>query len=245
MDTLKLLIADSSEDFRNALSEALRGAFRLRSSRDGLQTMELLRNFTPDVVVLDLMMPGLDGITLLQMAQEEGIRPLILATTRFTNDYVLQAVERMGVAYLMVKPCDIRAVAARVSDLSSQLKAPVLSRPDARTAVSNMLLNLGIPTKLRGYSYLREAVLVMSRDMEQSVTKELYPAVADLINGTTAQVERSIRCAIGAAWSSRDEQIWRLYFPPGPDGRIKRPTNAAFITRLADMLQLEEQAQNQ
>lgn len=245
MDTLKLLIADSSEDFRAALTDTMRGAYQVRNSRDGLQTMELLRSFSPDVVVLDLMMPVLDGITLLQMAQEEGIRPLVLATTRFTNDYVLQAVERLGVAYLMVKPCDIRAVSARVTDLSSQLKAPALSRPDARTAVSNMLLNLGVPTKLRGYSCLREAVLVMSRDMAQSVTKELYPAVANLTEGTCAQVERSIRCAIAAAWNSRDEQIWRMYFPPGPDGKIKRPTNAAFITRLADMLQLDAMAENQ
>lgn len=238
MDALKLLIADGNEDFRLALAEALRGAYYVRSCRDGKEALELLHSFSPDVFVLDLMLPELDGISLLQTAVTSGIRPMVLATTRFLNDYVLDSVDLLGVGYLMVKPCDVRATVARIHDLSQKLRQPLVSQPDPRTHVSNLLLSLGIPTKLRGYTYLREAVLLMAKDPKQSITKELYPAVAALCGCESTHVERSIRSAIATAWKHRDDRIWQLYFQPGAGGSLPRPTNAAFISRLADSLQL-------
>ena len=163
---------------------------------------------------------------------------MVLATSRFINDYVLEAVEKMGVGYLMMKPCDVHATAARISDLSRRIRPPVLSRPDPRTQVSNLLLTLGIPTKLRGYAYLREAILLMASAPGQSITKELYPAVAAACNCKKDHVERSIRSAIQIAWKNRDEQVWGIYFRPEADGTIPRPSNGTFITRLADSLRL-------
>ena len=93
MDRKKLLIAEGTEDFRAALTDSLRGAFHLRECGDGNLAMEMLRRFQPDILVLDLMLPGLDGISLLQMAAAAGIRPMVLATTRFVSDYVLEAIE--------------------------------------------------------------------------------------------------------------------------------------------------------
>ena len=241
MEKPKLLIGDPAEDFRNTLAQTLQGAYRVRTAGDGWQLMQLLHSFLPDVLILDLIMPGLDGITLLQKAAEQGICPKVLATTRYLSDYTLDAIEHLGVGYVMLKPCDISAVAARVMDLYHRLPEPVLSAPDSRVTISNTLLRLGISTKLRGYGYLREAVLLMSKHPDQSITKELYPSVASMCNVTSVQIERSIRSAIATAWEHSDQRIWQLYFSCDDRGLIPRPSNAAFISRLADSLLLESE----
>lgn len=234
MEMRKLLIADASEEFRLALAELLRGNYMVRLCQDGNQTLEVLQSMKPDILVLDLLLPGLDGISLLQKVAEAGLQPVVLATTAFSNDYVVDSLARLGVGYVMVKPCDIHAVTARIADLHQHLKPPVVTRPDPRTVVSNMLLSLNVPTKLKGYACLREGVLELVRDPAQQVTKELYPKVAKLYGGNGPQVERLIRTAIDAAWKKRDERVWRLYFQPGPDGCLERPTNATFISALAE-----------
>lgn len=236
MEMLKLLIADGTEEFRHALCDALRGAYHVRACADGCEALELLRTYSPDVLVLDLMLPGLDGISLLQQAAAAGMCPMVLATSRFLNDYVLEAADRMGVGYLMRKPCDVHATAARIADLSHHIRQPVPAKPDTRTQVSNLLLALGVPTKLRGYAYLREAILLMASNPGQSITKELYPAVGELCNSTAMHVERSARSAIAAAWEHRDINLWNLYFPQSGRGCESKPTNAAFISRLANGL---------
>lgn len=236
MDKLKLLIADGTEDFRVALANMLRGAYQVRCCADGIRARELLQEFSPDVMILDLMLPGFDGISLLQWAVEWDIRPMVLATSRFVNDYVAEEMSRMGVGYLMLKPCDISATVARVSDLGQRIRPVLATAPDPSTEVSNLLLALGIPTKLRGYAYLREAVLLIAREPSQSITKVLYPEVARRCGCAAMHVERGIRSAVATAWSVRDENIWRLYFQPDAAGTIPRPTNAAFISRLADSI---------
>lgn len=249
MERLKLLIAEGTEDFRLALADSLRGIYTLRECSDGIRALELLRTFRPDVMVLDLMLPGLDGITLLQRAVEEGLHPMVLATTRFYNDYVVESTQGLGVGYIMVKPCDLRATVARLADLSQRIHPTRTIRPDTKTFVSNALLALGIPTRLKGYAYLREAILQMARDPGQPITKELYPAVAAAFKTENAKidkmhVERSIRSAIGVAWKARDEQFWAMYFPPKGDGSLRCPSNGEFITRLADCLRQERENGN-
>ena len=238
---MKLLIAEGTEGFRVALTEALRGAYRVRSCGEGNEALEQIRAFRPDVVILDLMLPGLDGITILERAVASGVHPMVLATTFYHNEYVLDALQQLGVGYVMVKPCDIHATIARLGDLSQRLRQPVVARPDPKVHVSNLLLALGVPTKLNGYGYLREAVLLMAEDPKQSITKELYPAVAAACSGDRKNVERSIRSAIEKAWRNRDENLWKLYFPIDGTGITRRPTNSEFITRLADALQMDEQ----
>ena len=241
MEMQKILIADGAEEFPAALAELLRGEYHIRITAEGNQTLEMLRLFQPDVLVLDLMLPGLDGISLLQAVEEMGLKPMVLATTRFVSSYVMEAMDRFGVGYLMMKPCDVQATLARIRDLSRRCSGPTLPAPDARTTVTNVLLRLGMPTKLRGYGCVREAILCMMRDPDMTVTKELYPAVAQLCEGNTAQVERAIRGAIAAAWSTGDQQQWRRYFNAAQNGQVPKPTNAEFISRIADCLRLEEQ----
>lgn len=178
MDARKLLIADGNEEFRRALAAELQGAYHVRCCDDGKEALSLLRSFAPDVLVLDLMLPGLDGISLLQSAAASGLCPMVLVTSRFYNDYVLTALGELSVGYMMRKPCDIPATAARIGDLSRQIRTPLVTPPDPQTQVTNLLLSLSVPSKLRGYAYLREAIPMMLKDPDQPITKVLYPAVA-------------------------------------------------------------------
>ena len=101
MDTRKLLIADGNEEFRRALAAELQGAYHVRCCDDGKEALSLLRSFAPDVLVLDLMLPGLDGISLLQSAAASGLCPMVLVTSRFYNDYVLTALGELSVGYML------------------------------------------------------------------------------------------------------------------------------------------------
>ncbi len=239
MNGLRLLIAEETEELREALADALRDTFCICTCGDGQEALERMRTFQPDMLVLDLMLPQLDGISLLDAAAAEGMHPIVLATTRFVSSYVMASVERLGVGYLMVRPCSLKALTARVADLSQRVGEPQIIPSGQEAFVSTQLLALGVPTKLNGYIYLREAVLEMCRDMSQSLTKELYPAVAKTCGCEWEHVERSIRSAIQAAWAYRDTPMWRAYFPPDSTGQVRRPTNGAFITRLADELRVQ------
>ena len=240
MDTLKLLIADDNEEFRQALADALQGAYYIRTCRTGREALFLLRSYSPDILVLNLMLPEMDGISLLENAVESGIRPMVLATTSLDNDYVVESASRLGVQYLMRRPCDVPSTVVRIRDLSRRLEPPLISQPDPMTQVSNLLLSLGVPTRLNGYALVREAILIMARNPDYAITKELYPAVALVCHCKKDHVERSIRSAIQIAWKNRDEQIWKLYFRQEADGTIPRPSNGTFITRLADSLHISQ-----
>lgn len=235
----KLLIADSVEEFSLALAERVRGSYRIRVCRDGRETLEMLLAFKPDIVVMDMLLPGLDGVTILEEAHRAGIRPAVLATSKMQTDYIIRSAERLAVSYLMIKPCEIKATAERLRDITEQMNAPAVTRPEPRTEIANILLAMNFSTKLRGYSYLREAIAEYMNRPGQSVTKELYPLVGKLCDASATQVERSIRSAIEKAWIKGDAQVWRIWFPPGVSDVTRRPSNGEFITALADHLTRE------
>ena len=233
---LKLLIADGTEAFRLALADNLRELFQVRVCQEGRETLDAILNFQPDLLVLDLFLPGLDGISILQRAAEAGVTPVVLATTGLNNDYIFAAAARAKISYLMLKPCDVEAATARILELAERIEEPTLTRPDLRTEISNLLLMLGIPTNLRGYSYLRDAILAEIHQPGQQLTKALYPDVGKPYGASGAQVERSIRDAVGKAWLRRNDCTWSQYFPLDAGGTIPKPSNAVFICTLAHHL---------
>ena len=232
----KLLIADCNEEFRTALAAALNSHYHVLCCRSGSEALTLLQHERPDIFVLDLMLPELDGLTLLERISTAGIRPMVLAATPIFSDYVLSCAQRLGIEYLIRKPCSIEAVASRVRDLSSRLNAPE-PKIDPLSYVTGLLLSLDISTKHNGFSYLRESIVLMSKDPAQSVTKVLYPEVAHICGCSKENVERSIRTALDRAWDKRDRDIWQTYFPNAQ----QRPSNAVFISRLTEALMLEEE----
>ena len=118
----RILIADGSETFRTALAEELSGFFLVETCGNGKQTQSAIKDFNPDVLVIDLMIPELDGISLLKTALNQGMQAQILATTRYISDYVAESMSDMGVGYLMVKPCDIHATVERIKDLAQKTR---------------------------------------------------------------------------------------------------------------------------
>lgn len=242
---LKLLISDASEEFRLALADRLKNEYVIRMCGEGNETLVLLRTFRPDVMVLDLTLPGLDGITLLQRAGEEGVHPVILATTRFFNDYVQRSIEVLGVGYVMLKPCEIAATVARLTDLAESADRPAITHPEPRVIVTNALLAMGFEAKLRGFGCLVEAVLVKMQDPSQQITKELYPAVVHICGGNSQQVERAIRSAIEKAWIHGDGAVWRQCFQPDGQGKLRKPSNGTFISSLATRIKMDRESGEQ
>lgn len=231
---LKLLIADCNEDFRLALAGALRESYHVFCCSSGKEALHILYQEKPEVLVLDLMLPELDGLTLLEAAVAKGLCPKVLAATSLLTDYVLDSAQRLGIGYIIRKPCDIQATAARVRDLTQTLN-PSPRKADKRSQIPERLLALSFSTKHNGYNYLIEAILMMTANPAQSVTKELYPAIAKIFHCGSRHVERSVRSAMESAWDHGDPAIWQQYFPDAQ----RRPSNAVFISRLADDLRRE------
>lgn len=233
MNPQRLLIADPSEEFRSALTEILSGQFVIHAVKNGEEAWSLLQSFTPDIFLLDVMLPETDGLTLLRRCADRGIHPSILVTTRIYSEYLMNALANLGVSYILPKPCQASSVAERVQEMSDF--CPTISSLP-RESLEEILLRLGFSRKLSGTRYLHQAIRLFARDPQQMLTKELYTAVGRLFHASSSQVERSIRNAIATAWSSRDERIWMRYFPTGKNGAVRRPTNGELITRLSEFL---------
>lgn len=233
MNTKRLLIADCSDEFRTALAESLSEQFDIRTARDGNEAWSLLQSFLPDVLVLDLMLPGTDGITLLRHCSEEDIRPAVLVTTRLYSEYIINTLADLGVGYILPKPCQVCAAAARAQELVNLKPIP---SAEPRFDIDDILLRLGFSRKLNGTRYLQQAIRLFAKDPQQMLTKELYGNVGQLFHASAAQVERAIRNAIQSTWTSRDERVWQRYFPTGEDGTVRRPTNGELITRLSEFV---------
>lgn len=235
MDMPKLLIADSSDEFRQILFDTLCTNYSIQACPDGKQALHLLRSFRPALLVMDLSLPELDGITLLQRAFAEGIRPAVLVTTTYQNQYVLSCLNNLEVEYIMRKPCDLTAIADRLADFAAALQPSQMPAADLDAAAANQLLAMGFPTHLDGFLFLHAGIPMYMRDPSQAMTKELYVAIGAAYRKDAKQVERSIRSAIHTAWCAGDPKIWRRYFGT-PEGMVPRPSNSAFISRMAAAL---------
>jgi len=230
---LKLLIADSSEPFTDALSEIFRNEFDLKICQDGETALELLVEFQPDVLILNLMLPFKDGLTVLQ---ESAHKPkVILAITPYVNAYIEQVATGLEVQYIMIMPT-VNSLRIRLMDM---IATTITSKegPVGQAVVHLHILNF--LTHLDGYHQLCVGIPIFAKNPNLRLSKELYPMIADhfgLLDART--VEHSIRKAIEAAWNRKNIRVWAKYFPPTEDGSILCPTNKEFISRLAEMLEL-------
>lgn len=223
-----ILIADSSESFGREVALQLEKQYCVRVRQEGEPVMQLLRSCKPDLLVLDLMLPGVDGISLLREITAMPEHPVILVTTFFSNGFVQASLAGMGVGYMMIKPCHVPSVADRIREL--------ISHRMQHSDPSQLLLAMGIPARLRGSKYLREAIALMLADPAQSVTKELYPAVGAMYGVSGNRVERCIRNAVHSTWEKSDGRLWQQYFPADENNRVNRPTNSQFISRLLQIM---------
>jgi len=199
----------------------------------------------PDILVLDLMLAKQDGLSVLKAIAGMDRRPVTLATSRFVTDYVASAAANLGVRYLMLKPCDMTALVERLEEIRDEKghRAAPAKRPgnSIESLVTNIIHEIGVPAHIKGYQYLREAIIIAVEDMDviNAITKVLYPQVAKTFQTTPSRVERAIRHAIEVAWDRGDLDTLQRFFGYTVSNTKGKPTNSEFIALIADKLQLQ------
>ena len=242
-----VLIADSSEEFCAGLTSALQRAEGFQvvgTASDGEQAIRLVNERKPEVLVLDLMLSKQDGLSVLKAMGSLDRKPVTLATSAFVTDYVSTAAANLGVRYLMLKPCDMTVLVERMEEIrgGESLRSPAPRRAD-KTSIESMVTNIiheiGVPAHIKGYQYLREAIIIAVDDMDviNAITKVLYPQVAKTFGTTPSRVERAIRHAIEVAWDRGDLDTLQSFFGYTVSNTKGKPTNSEFIALIADRLQ--------
>ena len=244
-----VFIADSGEDFCAGLTAALQrtGGFQVvGTAGDGEQAIRMIPQLKPDILVLDLMLSKLDGISVLKNLAGMDCRPVVLATSCFVSQYVSAAAANLGVRYLMLKPCDMTALVERLEEVrggESLRMSPVrrLDKTSIESMVTGIIHEIGVPAHIKGYQYLREAIIIAVNDMDviNAITKVLYPQVAKTFQTTPSRVERAIRHAIEVAWDRGDLDTLQRFFGYTVSNTKGKPTNSEFIALIADKLQLQ------
>ena len=244
---IKILLVDANETFTAQLSSVLgqNPAFDVvGTANDGECAVELLHREQPDVLIMDLLLPKLDGISVLKEASSLPKPPLGLVLTGFLTDYAAQAAEKLGVRYFISKPCNLQMVAERVMEIVAAERAdkkPFRQEAQVEALVTSIIHEIGVPAHVKGYQYLREAILIAVDDMDviNAITKVLYPQVAKTFSTTPSRVERAIRHAIELAWDRGDLETLQKFFGYTVSNTKGKPTNSEFIALIADKLQLQ------
>ena len=244
-----VFIADNSEDFCTALASALQkaGGFQLiGTASDGEQAIRQISQQKPDILVLDLMLSKQDGLSVLKAVNTMDKRPATLATSAFITDYVSSAVASLGGRYLMLKPCDMGILVERLAEIrGGESQRLIQLRRNEKTSIESMVTGIiheiGVPAHIKGYQYLREAIIIAVNDMDviNAITKVLYPQVAKTFQTTPSRVERAIRHAIEVAWDRGDLDTLQRFFGYTVSNTKGKPTNSEFIALIADKLQLQ------
>ncbi len=246
---INVLIADGNENFGELLKETLRQTEECNVAgiaTDGLQAKELLQRTQPDVMVLDLTLSKLDSMDVLKFASTMDKRPATVVTSNYVTDYVASMTSSLGAQYLMIKPCDPLAVVERIREIrdSRRGKKDGYRRPNEvnmESMVTSIIHEIGVPAHIKGYQYLREAIMIAVEDMDviNAITKVLYPQVAKTFATTPSRVERAIRHAIEVAWDRGDLETLQRFFGYTVSNTKGKPTNSEFIALIADKLQLQ------
>ncbi len=241
MEQRTLLVADNTGELVSAVAKAMEDTFLVLSCRNGSQALELLRRHRPEILVVDLLLPEMDGLTLLTAARAEGLCPQVLVTCSLPTPYVFEALARLEVNYVMIRPCMADALETHIREMAGHLPP---SQPQLREeeAIRRHLLSLNVNPRHQGFGYLLGSIHLRAESPDAQITKEIYPAVARRFGVTPGQVERCIRTAILRAWSCRNREEWLRFFPRGLQGDVPRPTNAAFIAAVASVLHRQGQS---
>lgn len=227
----KILIAVQSETISLPLQEQLSGLHCVMVCHNGLDAAEILREQNPDVVLLDLRLPGIDGITLLQIARQSGISARVIALADYISAYISQALQHLEVSCLLRYDSKISCMTVRILELlqEDQWENPCLQ-------IQRILAMLGFKMNTAGYRITEQALCCYLENPMQQITTRLYPEVAQLCGGSASQVEKAIRSSVEAAWKTGDKQIWRLYFAVGKNGKTIKPSNGEFLARICRCL---------
>ena len=267
---ISVLIADDNKEFCSILNDYLlnqRDIVVTGIAKDGREALEQIVEKKPDLVILDIIMPHLDGLGVLEKLNTMNLEktPRIIILSAVGQDKITQQAITLGADYYTVKPFDMEVFTKRIremfnstpvpakkvstgrvtfptqapafSTLAQESKSPV----DLETEITNIIHEIGVPAHIKGYMYLREAITMVVNDMEllSAVTKELYPSIAKKYNTTASRVERAIRHAIEVAWGRGQIEAINKLFGYTVHNDKGKPTNSEFIAIIADKLRLK------
>ncbi len=244
----RVMLANSSEDYSANLAAVLKQSDRyavVGTANDGVRAIELLREVKPEFLVVDMMLPQADGVAVLKAAVALEKKPMLLVLADFMTEFVSNLLVSLGVQYVLLKPCTCRAVLERLDEMRDSLTPhnPYTRSREANVEamVTSMIHEIGVPAHIKGYQYLREAIIIAVNDMEviNAITKVLYPQVAKTFATTPSRVERAIRHAIEVAWDRGDLETLQRFFGYTVSNTKGKPTNSEFIALIADKLQLQ------
>ncbi len=246
VNKVKVLIGDDSVEYGIACASTLRGQgmYVMTRPKDGTALLETIKSDAPDVVVMDAILPHMDAIELMKKVQASGgKRPQFIVTSAYDNPFIEKQVMQGGAAYFMLKPFEISALGERITSLTqggmTGRNAP--GTENMEIVVTDVIHQLGVPAHIKGYHYLREAILSSIEDPEllEIVTKLLYPTVAKRFDTTSSRVERAIRHAIEIAWDRGNLDTLNAFFGYTVNTCKGKPTNSEFIALITDKLRLQ------
>lgn len=248
---IKVLIGDDTAECGLAYANYLRGKgmTAITVAKNGYNIFETIREENPDIVVLDAVIPHMDAIEVMSRTNKLMINaPKFIVTSSFDNEVLMNDIMHNGASYYMLKPFDLDILYNRIKMISGTKFE--FSGVDGvyrtfdefiEVVVTNIIHQLGVPAHIKGYHYLREAIILAVKDnqMLESVTKVLYPTVAKNFSTTSSRVERAIRHAIEIAWDRGDVDVLNSFFGYTVDTSKGKPTNSEFIALIADKLRLK------
>ncbi len=248
---LKIMLAEEGNEFGTSCAGALRsyGYDVTLVPKDGTQVIERIAKNTPDVLLMDTFMQRVDALGVMKEMKNINFekKPLVMLMSSVDNQNLEQEALSMGADYYFLKPFNVDVMAERITQLTGwgnskneKIDFERSRTPDLQVIVSDIMHQIGVPAHIKGYQYLREAIILSVDDPEimSSVTKVLYPTVAKTFKTTSSRVERAIRHAIEVAWDRGDLDVLSSYFGYTIQNSRGKPTNSEFIAMISDKLRL-------
>ena len=247
MNKKSILVVDDNMSFVKTIKDYFKDSdnYEIKYvAKEGTEALSILKNSSNkvDLVLLDLVMPRKDGIYLLEEMNKENIKKDIIVMTSFNSDYVLKRVSGLGIKYFMLKPFEMKDLENRM-DAALTPVTSITQDKDLKISLTKLLHELGMPSHIKGYEYIREGIMLLYNDPSiiGGITKELYPEIADKYKTSVSRVERAIRHAIEVSWNRGNLDLMEEVFGHSVDYDKAKPTNSEFIVTLADKLKLEYQ----
>lgn len=249
MNKIRVLIVDGNENHLNVVSQYFNAHEKItvvKKSFDGVEAIELIKNNCDefDLIILDLILPKKDGISIIEYMNEKQLNKKIIVTTSFNEEKTIRRVANLGVDYFMIKPFDLESLEKTILEVIKdkfESKISNLIHNDLQICITKTLHSLGMPSHIKGYSYIREAITLLyeNPDLIGGITKILYPEIAKTFDSTPSRVERAIRHAIEVSWNRGNWELMEEIFGHSVDIDKAKPTNSEFIVTISDKLRLE------
>ena len=249
MEKLKVALIDDNIELVNMIKEYFSSNAKIKvvyEAHDGEDGLNLIKSKFDDidVLLLDLIMPKKDGVSILEEMNELALNKKVIVLTSYNTQDMIRRVSELGVNYFILKPFDLEELEKRILDVgkvSDEPKSIDLLHQNLQISITNVLHELGVPSHIKGYQYIREGISIIydKPAVIGGITKELYPAIADKFGTTTSRVERAIRHAIEVSWNRGDWYLMEEIFGHSVDIDKAKPTNSEFIVTIADKLRLE------